>query len=159
MKKNVQIAYLIAIFPITGFLGFHQLYLFNFKGFLLRIFLAFTIIGALAFWIYDLITLPKQVANYNLQKEKEISHIINLLDKGELKEALKNFVKTGYTKVFVKEIIKRGKGDVIVKHFTTTEKDKNDLQQLIKNGDTESLVIHLTSYYAQNKLNNFLNKF
>lgn len=156
MKKNITIAYLIALFPLTGLLGAHQLYLFNFKKFIIRLLVLPTIIGAIIFWIYDLINLPKMVNEFNNKRDSQIDIIIDLLDKGKLKEALKMFVKTGHTQVYVKEIIKRGKGDVIVKHFAETEKDKKDLEHLIKKGDTESLVIHLTTFYAQTKINKFL---
>lgn len=156
MKKNITVAYLIALFPLTGLLGGHQLYLYNFKKFIIRILAHLTIIGGIILWIYDLINLPKMVNEFNNKRDNQIDIIIDLLDQGKLKEALKMFVKTGHTQVYVKEIIKRGKGDVIVKHFAETEKDKKDLEHLIRKGDTESLVIHLTSFYAQTKITQFL---
>lgn len=152
--KKLSIAYALALFPITGILGAHQLYLENFKKFIVRLFACVTIIGGLLFWIYDLIHLTKQVNEFNAKAENDIDEIIELLDHGHLKEALKRFIKTGHTQYYVQEIIKRGKGDVIVKHFATTEADKGKLAQLIKNGDTESLVIHLTNYYVKNRLLN-----
>ncbi len=66
------------------------------------------------------------------------------------------FIKTGHTQIYVKEIIKRGKGDVIVKHFAKTEEDKKDLEKLIRKGDTESLVIYLSTYYAKTKIEGLL---
>ncbi|MCH4552768.1 NINE protein [Aestuariibaculum lutulentum] len=156
MKKNITVAYLLAIFPLTGLLGVHQLYLLNFKRFFIRLISWLTVIGVLIFWIYDLINLPKMVNQHNKTRENQVNVIINLLDQGKLKEALKMFVKTGYTQVYVREIIKRGKGDVIVKHFAATEKDKKDLERLISNGDTESLVVYLTSYYAKSKMTGLL---
>ena len=156
MKKNITIAYLLAIIPFTGFFGVHQLYLMNFKKFFLRLLASFTIIGGIIFWIYDLINLPNMLNEKNNKREKELDHIINLLDQGKLKEALKMFIKTGHTQIYVKEIIKRGRGDVIVKHFAKTEEDKKDLEKLIRKGDTESLVIHLSTYYAKTKIEGLL---
>ncbi len=152
MKRNITIAYLIALFPPTGILGFHQLYLQNFKKFLIRL----TIIGGLILWIPDLINLPKMVRKFNRNADNQIGELIELLDKGKLKEALKLCIKTGRTQVFVKEIIKTGKGDVLVKHFAKNDNEKQELKALISNGDTESLVIHLTKFYANTKLTEFL---
>lgn len=157
MKRNITIAYIIALFPLSGLLGMHQVYLFNFKKFIIRLLVLPTIIGAIIFWIYDLIKLPKMVNEFNKKRENEIDVIINLLDDGKLKEAIKMFAKTGHTKIYVQEIINRGQGDVIVKHFAKTEKDKQDLEKLISKGDTESLVIFLTSYFVKNKLTTLIN--
>lgn len=157
MKKNITIAYLIALFPLTGLLGGHQLYLFNFKKFIIRIIAHLTIVGGVILWIYDLINLPKMVNEFNDKRDNEIDVIIDLLDKGKLKEALKMFIKTGHTQVYVREIIKRGKGDVIVKHFSESEDEKQKLEKLISNGDTESLAVLVTRYYAKKQLQGFLN--
>lgn len=150
MKKDLNTAYMIAV-PL-GFLGLQQLYLGNIKGFIVRILACLTFIGGLLFWAYDLINLSKMVDECNKKHEGQINYIINLLDQGKLKEALKHFIKTGHTQVYVQEIIRRGKGDVIVKHFAKTDEDKKKLEGLIKNGDTESLVVHLTTFYASSKL-------
>ena len=156
MKKNKTIAYLLALFPFTGFFGVHQLYLMNFKKFFIRLLAACTIIGGVIFWFYDIVNLSNMINEKNNQREEELDHIINLLDHGKLKEALKMFVKTGHTQIYVKEIIKRGRGDVIVKHFAKTAEDKKELEKLISKGDTESLVIHLSTYYAKTKIEGLL---
>ncbi len=69
MKKNITIAYLLAIFPLTGVFGVHQLYLMNFKKFFIRFCLAFTFFGGVFFWIYDLVNLSNMV-DKKIIKEK-----------------------------------------------------------------------------------------
>lgn len=157
MRKNLVIAYLIALFPLTGILGMHHLYLSNLKKFFIRLLACFTVIGGIIFWIYDLVVLPKYVNEANNRTEDKINQIVELLDQGKLSTALKMFIKTGETQKYVREIIRRGHGDVIVKHFAETDQDRRNLERLISNGDTESLVVHLSKYYMNTQLNKFLN--
>lgn len=150
MKKNILIAYLLALFPLTGLLGIHQLYLGNFKKFFIRIIMHLTIVGGLILWIYDLMKLPEMVRESNEISENKIEEVIELLNQGKLKEASKIFIYSFHTQVYINEIISRGKEDLIVKYFADTKKDKNDLEKLIRKGDTDGLVINLSEYYLNN---------
>ncbi|MBS9767136.1 MAG: TM2 domain-containing protein [Flavobacteriaceae bacterium] len=151
---NKFLAYVLLIFPITGVLGFHQFYIGNFKKGILRI-LTSPLFAFL--WFYDLFNFKKDLKIAIENELNNFNEIIKLLDEGKLGKALKLFIKKGKTQIYVREIIKRGQGDVIVKHFSDNEEDKKELEKLISNGDTESLVVYLSAYYLKMKSKQILN--
>ena len=67
MKKYKKIAYPLALFPLTGFLGVHQLYLMNLKNSLFDIWLRLTLQAI--FYIYNLINLSNMVNEKNNKRE------------------------------------------------------------------------------------------
>ena len=75
MKKK-GFAYALALFPLFGLLGFHQLYLENFKLFFIRLLAFCTIVGGIGFWVYDLVMLSKMVDKTNIKMIKTFNFIL-----------------------------------------------------------------------------------
>jgi TM2 domain-containing membrane protein YozV len=151
MKKK-GFAYALALFPLFGLLGFHQLYLENFKLFFIRLLAFCTIVGGIGFWVYDLVMLSKMVDKTNIKIEKELRIVMGLFEKSDLRRVLTLFSKSRNTKFIVREIIKRGKGEVMVRHFATTQEGMKGFEHEIYNGDSKGYVMFLLTNYLENKL-------